>query len=317
MRKDKLEAIFEELKRFQTDTKVYTKGPLATVLFITRRVSENGLPFPLEKLRTKKQGQVAGLGREPVQKILFSYGIKRVLAEEAGRTSRGSLGLAEQYIALLNKLHKKDLLQVTDLKHLEQWWIDRIKEYFNRQCFKLDIDPQLAISKVISLILREARKRQEEAPGSTIEGTVLQHLVGAKLSLVLNQENIEHYGSSVADVADSRAGDFQIGDSAIHVTISPTERLIEKCKTNLSKAFRPIIVCPTDKVAGALLLAENAGIKDRIEVYDAETFISTNLNELAQFQGTKLKTTTHDLFKRYNEIVSRVENDPSLQIEEK
>jgi len=317
MRERERDGLLKKLERFQDEAKAVTKGPLAAALFLTRRVAEHGLPFPLDALRTEKKGQVAGLGREPVQRILEDHGIYKVLAEEGGRTSRGSLGLAEEYVALLNGLHRSGELDPSDLERVEKWWVERIREYFNRQCFKIDIDPNLSISKVVASVLREARKRQDDAPGSTIEGTVLQHLVGAKLSLVLGKEAVEHHGSAVADVADARAGDFQIGDSAIHVTTAPSERLVTKCRYNLSKAVRPIIVCPKDKVPGAALLAENAGVNDRVEVYDAEAFISSNVNELAQFQGARLKTTTQDLFKRYNEIVSQAESDPSLLIEEK
>jgi hypothetical protein len=316
MSQDKSQRFHGSLKKFQDVEKITTKGPLATVLFLTRRAKEQGLPFPLKNLKTEKQGQVAGLGREPVQKILAEHGIHKTLAEEGGRTSRGSLGLAEKYINLLNKLHDESVLNDPDLKSIELWWIDKVKFYFNRQCFKLDIDSNISISKVVSSVLREARKRQEESQGSTIEGTVLQHLVGAKLSLVLKKIDIRHHGSNVADAPGARAGDFHISDSVIHVTTSPTERLIEKCRENLSKALRPIIVCPKEKVPGTIYLAENAGIKDRVEVFDAESFISTNINEIAGFEGAKLKTTTQDLFKRYNEIV-QVENDPSLLIEEK
>lgn len=303
------------LKAFVEARKAATKGPLAVMLFLTRRARENGLPFPIEKLRTEQKGQVAGLGREPVQKILADHGIQRVLAEEGGRTSRGSLGLAEDYVKFLNELHGAKKLTVDELKIVEKWLIERVHEYFNRQCFRVDVDPSHSISKVVSSILAEARKRQQEMPGTMVEGTVLQHLVGAKLVLALGRDAVEHHGSSVADAADSRRGDFNLGDSAIHVTTTPTEQLMTKCKGNISAGARPIVVCPKDKVAAALQLAENVGIRDRLEVYDAEVFISTNVHELGKFEGGKIRATTRQLLETYNEIVKDAENDPSLQIE--
>ena len=307
--------LIERLKQFQKEAKAVTKGPLATVLFLTRRVADNGLPYPPENLRTKKQGQVSGLGREPVQKILADHDIQKILAEEGGRTSRGSLGLAESYVKLLNELHDRGIIKKDGLREAEKWWIDRIREYFNRQCLRLDIDLSQSVSKIVSSILQEAKKRQQETPGSTVEGTVLQHLVGAKLTLALGMKDLTYHKASEAD--KERAGDFELADSVIHVTTAPSEHLLEKCKRNLKAGLRPIIVSPKDKVAGAALLAENAEIKDRVEVYAAETFISTNVNELAKFDGAKLKTTTQDLIKRYNEIITNVENDLSLLIEEK
>jgi hypothetical protein len=179
----------------------------------------------------------------------------------------------------------------------------------------VDIDPSHSISKVVASILTEARKRQQELSGTMVEGTVLQHLVGAKLELALGRDAVRHYGSNVADAADARRGDFNLGDSAIHVTTTPTEQLITKCKGNIYGGARPIVVCPKDKVAAALQLAENVGIRDRLEVYDAEVFISTNVHELGKFEGGKIRATTRQLLETYNEIVKDAENDPSLQIE--
>ncbi len=309
----KLEIVLTKLAIFQDEHDAGTKGPLATLLFMTRKVQESGLPFPSEKLRTDKKGQVAGLGREPVQKILLDYGIKRVLAEEGGRTSRGSLGLAENYVTLLNDLSTKGLVDAAALKQIESWWVDRIKEYFNRQCFKVDIDHSLSISKVVALVLEAARERQKEMPHVNVEGTVLQHLVGAKLSLALGMKDMKYHKASEADLG--RAGDFELADSVIHVTTAPGENLFAKCKRNIQAGLRPIVVCPHEKTEGATMLADNAGIKDRVEVYNAEGFISMNVNELAQFKGERLRTTVGDLLNRYNEIVENTENDTSLRIE--
>jgi len=54
---------------------------------------------------------------------------------------------------------------------------------------------------------------------------MLQHLVGAKLNLLLD-DPIKHHGASVADDVSGREGDFVVEDVAIHVTTSPTEALI-------------------------------------------------------------------------------------------
>lgn len=51
-----------------------------------------------------------------MQSILKDHGITRVLAEEGGRTSRGSLGNASDYVGFLNVLH---LEMETDLPVIE------------------------------------------------------------------------------------------------------------------------------------------------------------------------------------------------------
>jgi hypothetical protein len=81
----------EKLKEFVKTNKIKGKGPLSVMLVITRRAKDDGLPLDSDKLLTKGGGQVLGLGKSAVQTILKDYGITRVLAEEAGRTSRGAL----------------------------------------------------------------------------------------------------------------------------------------------------------------------------------------------------------------------------------
>ena len=62
------------------------------MLYLSRVAKEQGLPLNSEALVTDKEGQVKGLGVSVIKKILKEYDITRTLAEEAGRTSRGSHG---------------------------------------------------------------------------------------------------------------------------------------------------------------------------------------------------------------------------------
>ena len=84
----------KRLTEFRDANSLRSKGQLAVMLHITRLAAENGLPIDPETLRTDREGQVKGLGKGRVQNILKGHGITRVLAEEGGRTSRGSLGNA-------------------------------------------------------------------------------------------------------------------------------------------------------------------------------------------------------------------------------
>ena len=124
----------KQLAEFRDANGVKGKGQLAVVLHITRLAIENGLPIDPETLRTDKEGQVKGLGKGRIQNILKDHGITRVLAEEGGRTSRGSLGNASDYVAFLNALHKKGGV---DLPAIEKWWIARVQDYFSSKPFTL------------------------------------------------------------------------------------------------------------------------------------------------------------------------------------
>lgn len=173
------------LFEFRDSHNLKGKGQLAVMLHITRLAIENGLPLNLETLRTEKEGQVAGLGKGRIQSILKDYGITRVLAEEGGRTSRGSLGNASDYSSFLNGLHKGGAV---DLPSIEKWWVVRVQDYFSGKPFTLKFDPSKSLRSIVGDLLAQAKKRQDENPGTTYAGTVLQHLVGAKLDLILPEE---------------------------------------------------------------------------------------------------------------------------------
>jgi len=78
---------------------------------------------------------------------------------------------------------------------------------------------------------------------------MLQHLVGAKLDLVLGNGKIEHHGFSVADQSTERRGDYEVEGVAIHVTTHPSEALVRKCAANLQAGLKPVIVTIGDGVA--------------------------------------------------------------------
>jgi hypothetical protein len=68
------------------------------MLHVTRQAKTRDFPLNPSDFITPGTGQVAGLSRPSVQAILRDYGIRHILAEEGGRTSRGSLGLMRDYI---------------------------------------------------------------------------------------------------------------------------------------------------------------------------------------------------------------------------
>ena len=303
----------KQLAEFRDVKNVKGKGQLAVVLHITRLAIENGLPINPESLRTQKEGQVAGLGKGRIQAILNDYGITRTLAEEGGRTSRGSLGNAAEYAAFLNALHKKGDI---DLPTIEKWWIVRVQDFFSSKPFVLKFDPSKSLRSIVSDLLAQAMKRQKDNPGTTYAGTVLQHLVGAKLDLILPEDKrVAHHGVSAADASTARAGDFMLEDVAIHVTTAPGEALLRKCKANIEAGIRPVIVTIAESRAGIESIAKAFDIEGRIDVIEAEQFIATNILEWSHFAEQSNRSEINRLISRYNEIVREVETDPSLLIE--
>ena len=302
----------EMLKRFFDENHMGSKGALCVGLTVTREAIEHGLPLEFDSLLTENRGQVRILGKAPVQKILGDYGIVRVLAEEGGRTNRGNMGLAEKYLELLNGLKSgKD-----ELVEIEGWWIDRVRDFFAGKPLVMKFDPSKSIRSIVRDLIDVAEKRQTQNRGGQVVGAVLQHLVGAKLSLVIPKAEMpQTHGAYVADAVSDRGGDFSYGDAVIHVTSAPGEAVIRKCAKNIDDGYHPIIITTCKRVTVAEGLAESAGIANRLEVWDIEQFLSMNLNEHGLFCQAGRKDMASRLINAYNAIIDTCETDPSLKIE--
>jgi Domain of unknown function (DUF4928) len=302
----------KQLADFTNEQAFRGKGALSVAIVVTQHARSMGLPLDPEKLITEGGGQVLGLGKGAVQLVLKRHDIDRVLASEGGRTSRGSLQHMRQYVAFLNGL-KKD--GDVDLDAVEKFWIDRVHEFFAGKPFKIKIDSSKSLRAVVRDVIAQAEERQKTTQGVYYAGAVLQHLVGAKLDCALGKGRFEHNSFSTADSPGARVGDFFVGDVAIHVTTSPGEAVVERCRENLDDNIRPILVTLRRGLDVAEGLAANVELADRIDIFEIEQFVALNIYELGGFAADGRKTAVSEIVDRYNEIVEEFETDPSLKIE--
>ncbi len=303
--------IAKKLEAFRLNHRITGKGSLSVVLTLTR--SAASMPFPLHPatFQTGKKGQVTGLSGGAVKAILKEYGIDRTLAEEGGRTSRGSMGLMESYVNLLNEFHDAGLL---DFKEIETWWISQVKQFFAAQPIRIKPDVSKSLRCIVLALIAAAQERQRECSGTMVVGAVLEHLVGAKLSVALPKAKIHHKGFSVADASSQAKGDFLIGDTSIHVTTAPTEALARKCLSNLGEGLRPLVVTTEAGLGGMKALAESVDIADRVDVLEISQFVATNVYEWIGFANKGRTPSLEHLVATYNRIVEKCESDPSLKI---
>ena len=302
----------EKLKIFQTENNVFTKGNLSVAIQLTDIFSKRSFPLEPNDYKTDKEGQVAGLSGGNLKKILKRHGITRQLSSEGGRTSRGSIGLMINYVNFLNKWNNEESI---DFVVVENFWAEQVREYFRNQPFILTADTSKTISANLDELFEQAKKRQKQNPGTQYLGTVLQHLVAAKLYLIMPNGSFEIHGASVADSPTDRNGDFFIYCTVIHCTTMPGALLIEKCKSNIRAGYRPVIITIFERVHTALNLAEDAGLVGRVDVWDIQQFLSANIYEHSLFDETKRNSTLSDIIVQYNKIVLDTETDPSLRIE--
>lgn len=296
-----------ELDLFRDENGVKTKGSLSVVVQLTRAFSKDSLPLDPTDYVTSQEGQVKGLGGGNLKSILADHGIARTLSREGGRTSRGSMSLMNAYLSFINGLGEK-----ADFDEIEDYWIAQVRAFFSSKPFKLNTDSSISMASCVDDLLAQARQRERENPGTTYAGTVLQHLVAAKLCIVMPETEIN--GADVADAPTGRGGDFMVGDVAIHCTTMPGQPLIEKCTGNIASGVRPVIITIADRVRTARDLAADAGIGERIEVWDIQQFLSMNVYEHGLFERDTRKRTVERIVSGYNSIVDKFEGDPSLRI---
>lgn len=306
MASDSLET---HLSRFAHNKGFRGKGPLCVALVVTEHAKTLGLPLDARNLVTQGGGQVHGLGKAAVQTILKRHGIRRLLAAEGGRTSRGSLGRMQDYVELLNRLGPE-----VDLAAVESFWVDRVREFFAASPFRITLDASKGIRALVSDLMDQTTKREREAEGVSYSGAVLQHLVGATLDCRLAGKPVSHNSFSTADAQSGRVADFLVGDVAIHVTTAPGEALIGRCDENLGNGYRPVIITLKRGLVVAHELARRQSVAERIDVLGIEQFMAVIVYSLGGFTLAGRRSALTSIVDRYNEIVRQWETDPSLRI---
>ncbi len=91
---------------------------------------------------------------------------------------------------------------------------------------------------------------------------------------------------------------------------------MRKCSDNIRDGLRPVLITRGQKaVSTAEVLAESAGISIRLDIWDAEPFLSANLHEHGMFNDVGRREALVRLVSAYNKIVEEYETDPSLRID--
>lgn len=300
-----------DLAEFAFEAKFKGKGPLSIALVVNEQAKSMSMPLNPKDFETEEEGQVRGAGGDAAQAILDRHGVTRRLSTEGGRTSRGSLAKMRAYVAFLNA--KSATPQMLD--EAEKFWVNEVTLFFSGKPFVFKVNVNHGLKTAVRDLMKQATERQKAMPGTMFLGTVMQHLVGAKLDLVLGDGIVQHNNSNANDEKAGRTGDFDLGDTSIHVSTAPSEALVRKCGENIAAGRRPIIVTTQTNVTVAEALAVQAGIGDSVDVLDFEQFLASNLYEHGRFTAQQRRTKIDELVARYNKIVATHETDPSLNIE--
>ncbi|MCK1843499.1 MULTISPECIES: DUF4928 family protein [Micromonospora] len=303
------------------ETKRNRKGAIdANVFCAGLYVTEHlGRHYPLSRSDYLSESQVKGAGGPQAQRILRKHGEERPFLKEGGRTSRMTKEIAVELVSVIDGHPRSDDLRALSEKELGQvattlqaWFVDQIKvEYFGKQRLKTEFVPATPIKLVVAAVLRAAHER-----GGNTAGAVAQHLVGAKLALRFPALTIGNESYTTADAQTARPGDFLVGDTVIHVTMSPGQSLFEgRCKANRAAGYRCRVLVPEAKLAAALQLSELGQVGDYVAIQAVEDFVGTNVEEMAEFRDQSIRSGLRRLLETYNKRTAEAETDPSLLIE--
>lgn len=299
----------ERTKSGSVNTNVMNAG------LIVSRMMADGMPITDARLYSDGKSQVRGLSGTTISKILEQHGETRIFTREGGRTSRGTIYLAAAFRDVLNntQIHGSEPLDATFVaSQLEEFFTQCVRlDYFDKQRITVDLDYTKPVSTVVSDILKAAAERSDKPTGA-----VLQHLIGAKLQLRFPHVEIGNDRANAADLQTDREGDFQVGTTAFHVTTAPMEKLISRCVENKRAGYRPVILTLESKVIAARQMADNVGMSDMISVQAAETFVGNNIEEIAIYDGDKIREGLARLIRTYNTRINTIEIDKSLMIDE-
>lgn len=161
---------------------------------------------------------------------------------------------------------------------------------------EVEINLEKPVSLIIGDILAVATARRQA-------DQVAQHLVGAKLSLRYPGIEVENHSFTTSNPQIGREGDFVVGDTVFHVTMTPLPAVVEKIAVNIRNGYRAILLVPDVKTASACQMVEMFGLHNLVGIYDLESFVGRTPEELGEFERSRLTTGLRTLLEKYNESV--------------
>ena len=288
------------------------KGTIGGALVVLERLRE-APDLDIGKHTAPGGSQVAGVSGGAVHRILSRYGETRRFLSEGGRTNLGLRGLIERLLDALTDSGFGELnyqLRASAIDEMQAFLVQEVRRW---QCTQ-PLAPQLApkydparpIWYFVSDLLEMARNRGAD-------GQVAEYIVGAKLQLRFPGHQIRNTSYSTADAQPGVFGDFDVGDTVFHVTVSPMPALYEKCVDNLNDG-KMVYIVTLFSLVQATVMAANRHEPGPIVVASVEGFVSQNLDEMSEFTADQSKSQLKSLLETYNKRVIEVEMDRSLLI---
>ena len=304
-----LKAWFSALPSLKQTGGLPARGSVAVALVVLERL-KLAYTLDLDAHRTEGKAQIQGVNPSALKNFLARFGEKRPFLREAGRTNRGAPATVQTLFDSLSGLQLKEMSEKSRneiLTGFQAFLVERVQEYHAQNRLSFVYEPENTTSSMMRELLRAAG-----AVGKA--GPVAQYLVGSKLQLCLPDLKIPNERYSAGDVQTGRSADFELGDTAFHVTVSPGSAVLERCKQNVENGLRVYLLVPD----GSLLATrQNADmvLTEPVAVESLESFLANNIEELSVFTKNDLREGFHRLLETYNARVRDIEDGNSMLME--
>lgn len=301
---------WEALPTYKQNNDLPAQGTLAGALVLLDRLQDS-YSLAFENHIADGGVQIAGLGQPKTAQILARFSRPPLFLKECGRTNMGLPNDIRALLYSLVPLHLDALPQADRnaiLIEMQRWLVvEKVSEFFSRKRVKFDFVPEQTGWQTVHNILAAAKLVGKE-------GQVAQYLVGAKLALRFPDLTVRNDLYSTSDIQSGLPGDFVLGSTVFHVTISPMPAHYDKCRANVQAGYDVYLLVPDRLVVGARQNTEGL-LPGRISVQSLESFISQNLEELSHFARSERAAGFRALLQTYNARVDAIETDKSLLIE--
>ena len=278
---------------------------------VVHHLASKRRPLGLDDLLTESKGQVREAQHD---KYLAAWRFSRRLGAEGGRTNRGAVAQAEDFLDFVLALELE--YGVVDHFWLMAFWLRKARDFFNSQPIVVKIHDGQTTEAFLRSAVSSVRERERKlSQNKTIIGTFMQHMFGASLALgTAPGIAIDHHKANKSDAQTGRRGDFEIGDTVYHVTSAPKEALIAKCVDDSAAGRLPVIITLDHAKPAAILMADNANARDLIEVVGFEARLAACIDHLNNRTRAGRRTAIDSLVTKFNGLVETVEGDPGLKL---
>jgi Domain of unknown function (DUF4928) len=263
-----LQGWYDELRTFSASGGAPARGTVAAALWVLERLKGD---FDLDLTSHLAEGgaQIKGVSPTNVQAVLERFGETRPFLKEGGRTNRGVPGAIRDLLRCLDAAQLASLPtenRVGILDHLQQFLVDKVREYHGRERIKPVFNRSETTRQFIDGLLEKAKEVGKRGP-------VAQHLVGAKLALRFPEANVRNESFSAADDQSGQPGDFHLGDTVFHVTVAPSRGHYDKCKVNLQHGRRVYLLVCDDQLIGTRQIIQQEA-PGQVTVESVESFVA-------------------------------------------